>query len=267
MKPWSDSRHKDVTFATLSKRKCRNCRPWSRLDQVLPHAKQYCTWSQRRGLPLQMSLTVSIDVPGCKTFPLRRPLESNPGPPILMFHCQPFPSFHFFLAHSPSAADSPPAPVPPSPHDPPLGPRMPSGAPSSFPGSSDRSEIRGRPWERGREHSRLPSQFVKQTAPSPPSHVPSCLCFQTGAACKWSAPPLSTRGSGSVNRNPQSGRDIRPSQCSYEVRWRKTTPPNCTFLSCGHLDFESAVTAQNDGFKGSFDSSYLRQNVAKKLST
>ena len=39
------------------------------------------------------------------------------------------------------------------------------------------------------------------------------------------------------------------------------------FLQCGHLDFESAVTAQNDEFKASFDSSYSRQNLAKKLST
>ena len=27
------------------------------------------------------------------------------------------------------------------------------------------------------------------------------------------------------------------------------TPRNCAFLPCGHLDFESAVTAQNDEFK------------------
>ena len=31
-----------------------------------------------------------------------------------------------------------------------------------------------------------------------------------------------------------------------------------TFLPCGHLDFESAVTAQNDEFKDSFHSSYSR---------
>ena len=30
------------------------------------------------------------------------------------------------------------------------------------------------------------------------------------------------------------------------------------FLPCGHLDFETAVTAQNDEFKGSFHSSYSR---------
>ena len=33
---------------------------------------------------------------------------------------------------------------------------------------------------------------------------------------------------------------------------------NAPFLPCGHLDFESAVTAQNDEFKVSFDSSSSR---------
>ena len=37
------------------------------------------------------------------------------------------------------------------------------------------------------------------------------------------------------------------------------------FLPCGHFDFESAVTPQNDDFKVGFDSSYSRQNLAKKL--
>ena len=41
------------------------------------------------------------------------------------------------------------------------------------------------------------------------------------------------------------------------------------FLPCGHLDFESAVTAQNGEFKGNFHGSYSRllsvtQNLAKK---
>ena len=35
------------------------------------------------------------------------------------------------------------------------------------------------------------------------------------------------------------------------------------FLPCGHFDFESAVTAQNDEFKGSFDSSYSRSLKVK----
>ena len=36
------------------------------------------------------------------------------------------------------------------------------------------------------------------------------------------------------------------------------------FFACGHLDFESAVTVQNDEFKGSFHSSYSRLlNVSK----
>ena len=43
------------------------------------------------------------------------------------------------------------------------------------------------------------------------------------------------------------------------------------FLLCGLLDFESAVTAQNDELKGSFDSSYSRSlNVktkSRKLNT
>ena len=33
---------------------------------------------------------------------------------------------------------------------------------------------------------------------------------------------------------------------------------NAPFLPCGHLDFESAVTKQNDELKGSFDSSSSR---------
>ena len=41
MKPWPCSRHKDVNFATLSKRKCCNFLPCSRLDQTLPYSKQY----------------------------------------------------------------------------------------------------------------------------------------------------------------------------------------------------------------------------------
>ena len=39
----------------------------------------------------------------------------------------------------------------------------------------------------------------------------------------------------------------------------KSTPRKYAFLPCGHhLDFESAVTAQNDEFKSSFHSSYSR---------
>ena len=41
-----------------------------------------------------------------------------------------------------------------------------------------------------------------------------------------------------------------------------------SFLPCGHLDFESAASAQNDEFEGSFDSVFTlvkRQNLAKKL--
>ena len=38
----------------------------------------------------------------------------------------------------------------------------------------------------------------------------------------------------------------------------KYTPWNYAFLSCGHLDFESAVTAQNGKFKYRFVSSYSR---------
>ena len=34
------------------------------------------------------------------------------------------------------------------------------------------------------------------------------------------------------------------------------TPWKYAFLLCGHLDFESVVTAQNDKFKGSFHGSY-----------
>ena len=36
------------------------------------------------------------------------------------------------------------------------------------------------------------------------------------------------------------------------------TPRKYAFLPCSHLDFETAVAAQNDAFKGSFDSSYSR---------
>ena len=36
------------------------------------------------------------------------------------------------------------------------------------------------------------------------------------------------------------------------------TPRKYPLLPCGHLDCESAVTAQNDQFKGSFDSSSSR---------
>ena len=37
------------------------------------------------------------------------------------------------------------------------------------------------------------------------------------------------------------------------------------FLPCGHLDFESVVPAQNDEFKGSFDSLYSRVLNVKTL--
>ena len=37
-----------------------------------------------------------------------------------------------------------------------------------------------------------------------------------------------------------------------------TTPRKYAFLPCGHLGFGSAVTAQNEEFKGSFHSSYSR---------
>ena len=40
--------------------------------------------------------------------------------------------------------------------------------------------------------------------------------------------------------------------------WESRTPQKYAFLPCGHLDFESAVTAQDDEFKGSFDSSSSR---------
>ena len=35
--------------------------------------------------------------------------------------------------------------------------------------------------------------------------------------------------------------------------FRGVTPRKYAFLPCGHFDFESAVNAQNDEFKGSFD--------------
>ena len=38
----------------------------------------------------------------------------------------------------------------------------------------------------------------------------------------------------------------------------QSTPREYAFLPCGHFDFESAETAQNDEFKGSFDSSSSR---------
>ena len=44
-----------------------------------------------------------------------------------------------------------------------------------------------------------------------------------------------------------------------EWRWLSLwTPRKQAFLPCGHLDFESAVTVQNDEFKCSFHSSYSR---------
>ena len=56
--------------------------------------------------------------------------------------------------------------------------------------------------------------------------------------------------------------------CDVLTGW---TPRKHAFLPCGHLDFESAVTAQNDEFKCSFRSSYSRllnvKNVAGKLNT
>ena len=36
------------------------------------------------------------------------------------------------------------------------------------------------------------------------------------------------------------------------------TPQKCTFLPCGHLDFESVVTAQNEEFKEVLIAQYLR---------
>ena len=51
----------------------------------------------------------------------------------------------------------------------------------------------------------------------------------------------------------------------------KSTPRKYAFLPCGHLDFESAVKAQNDEFKGVFIACIFtlvkRQNLAKKLNT
>ena len=45
-----------------------------------------------------------------------------------------------------------------------------------------------------------------------------------------------------------------------------TTPRKYAILPCGNLDFESAVTAQNDEFKGSFHSSHPRLLNASTLS-
>ena len=57
-----------------------------------------------------------------------------------------------------------------------------------------------------------------------------------------------------------------------EVRMRAlshlscATPRKHAFLSCGYLDFESAVAARNDEFKGSFHSSYIDICRTSKLS-
>ena len=48
---------------------------------------------------------------------------------------------------------------------------------------------------------------------------------------------------------------------AFTALW--ATPRKYDFLSCDHLDFESAVTAQNEEFKGSFDSSYSRLSNVK----
>ena len=50
----------------------------------------------------------------------------------------------------------------------------------------------------------------------------------------------------------------------------RMTPRKHAFLACGHLDFESAVTAQNDEFKEVLIArihTCKRQNLAKKLNT
>ena len=60
---------------------------------------------------------------------------------------------------------------------------------------------------------------------------------------------------------PRNGTQLTPACPSLNIpvwfdfkgnRWKHA------FLPCGHLDFESAVTAQNDEFKGRFHSSYSR---------
>ena len=57
-------------------------------------------------------------------------------------------------------------------------------------------------------------------------------------------------------RKPPPGRI--PASGPPAIKQRQRTPRKDPFLPCSHLDFESAVTAQNDEFKVVFDSSYSR---------
>ena len=55
-----------------------------------------------------------------------------------------------------------------------------------------------------------------------------------------------------------TGLAFAPGVVYWALKRGNLTPRKYAYLPCGHFDFESAVTAQNDDFKGSSDSSYSR---------